>query len=227
MIISHKHKFIFIKTEKTAGTSIEIALSKVCGDDDIITPLILEDEQARQKVANRGAQNYWVDFGKYTLKDWAKLLIKGKRRSFYHHIGAQEVKQLIAPEVWNSYYKFAFERNPWDKTISWYYWTYKSEPRPSLKEFIQSGRAGQVKGWSLYTIDDKIVVDKVAYFENLDQEIEEISTVLNLPEKLEIPRSKSGFRKAKKSYKELLDEEDKKQLDQIFEKEIGHFGYTF
>ena len=39
MIVSHKHKFIFLKTKKTAGTSIELALTKLCGDDDIITPL--------------------------------------------------------------------------------------------------------------------------------------------------------------------------------------------
>ena len=31
MIISHEHKFIFLKTKKTAGTAIEAALSELCG----------------------------------------------------------------------------------------------------------------------------------------------------------------------------------------------------
>lgn len=38
MLLSHKYKFIFIKTKKVAGTSVEIALSKYLGEKDIITP---------------------------------------------------------------------------------------------------------------------------------------------------------------------------------------------
>ena len=37
MIISHKHKFIFVRPRKTAGTTMQNVLSKICGEDDIIT----------------------------------------------------------------------------------------------------------------------------------------------------------------------------------------------
>ena len=48
MIISHEHKFIFLKTKKTAGTAIEAALSEVCGASDVITPYREESERGPQ-----------------------------------------------------------------------------------------------------------------------------------------------------------------------------------
>jgi len=37
VIASHRHRFVFVKTRKTAGTSLEIALSRHCGPDDVVT----------------------------------------------------------------------------------------------------------------------------------------------------------------------------------------------
>ena len=39
MIISHRHKFIFLKAQKVAGTSVEVALAQHCGEDDIVTSI--------------------------------------------------------------------------------------------------------------------------------------------------------------------------------------------
>ncbi|MCL2930743.1 MAG: hypothetical protein MGG11_00075 [Trichodesmium sp. MAG_R03] len=89
MIISHKYKFIFLKTKKTAGTSIEISLSRFCGDDDIITPIDFTDEAIR-KLLGQKPQNYL---------------------DFRNHITSQEVLKKIEPSIWNTYYKFCFERN--------------------------------------------------------------------------------------------------------------------
>ena len=56
MIVSHEHRFIFLKTKKTAGTSLELALSQLCGPDDVITPVAETDEALR--AGGRGAQNW-------------------------------------------------------------------------------------------------------------------------------------------------------------------------
>ena len=58
MIISHKHKFIFIKTFKVSGTSMEIALSNYLGKQDIITPINLEEEILRYKKTGIFPRNY-------------------------------------------------------------------------------------------------------------------------------------------------------------------------
>ena len=56
MIISHSRKFIFIKTFKTGGSSLEIALSKYCGKGDILTELDPPEEALRRERYGIGAQ---------------------------------------------------------------------------------------------------------------------------------------------------------------------------
>jgi hypothetical protein len=76
MIISHKHKFIFIKPQKTAGTSVELMLSRICGDKDVITPLGFDpDPNVREKHNATPPQNY---YRKKPFKHW-------KISEMYHH----------------------------------------------------------------------------------------------------------------------------------------------
>ena len=69
MIVSHKHKFIFIKTVKTAGTSLEVALSEFCGSKDIITKIAPDDEEYRKSLGYLGPQNYLYNPKQYNMMD--------------------------------------------------------------------------------------------------------------------------------------------------------------
>jgi len=51
VILSHEHRFIYIRCRKTASTSTEVALSRICGPNDIITTMLRcpEDEVLRRQ----------------------------------------------------------------------------------------------------------------------------------------------------------------------------------
>jgi len=227
LIISHKHKFIFIKTEKTAGTSIEVALSKYLGPDDVITAISPEDENTRRELGYRGPQNYKVPLGKYSKSDYLRALYRRKWICFYNHASARFIRDHINKDIWNSYFKFCFDRNPWDKVVSWYFWHYKKEPRPSISDFIQSGRANEIRGFDLYTINSEIVVDEVFQYEKLGSSLEEIFQRAGLPEVPSLPDAKRGYRKDKHSYRKMLSDEDKEKVSKVYAREIAYFGYSW
>lgn len=227
MIISHKYRFIFIKTNKTAGTSIEIALSRFCGEDDVITPISPEDERLRKTVGYRGAQRYLAPLSAYRLKDIRALLRLKRKGRYYNHMPAREIKRLVGEQTWNDYYTFCFERHPYERLISLYYWRHKTEPRPSIAQFLQSGVPAvlKTKGFDLYTIDGEIAVDRVYLFENLEEELEHLRVRLQLPGKLELPHAKASHRQDKRSAHEILTEEERASIRSLFSQEIALFGY--
>jgi hypothetical protein len=232
VIISHEHQFIFIKTRKTAGTSIEIALSKHCGPHDVITPVLPEDEEIRRVYGGRPPQNFVRGFGQYRLKDWARLLLKFRRAPDYrNHIPGPAVRSSLPARVWNSYFKFCVERNPWDKVISGYYWISslrkrEGRPVPTLTEFIHGELIYDYKDWRRYAVGDRIIVDRVLRFEDLSNELAGVAQTLNLPS-LELPRAKGGHRSDKRPYWEVLSESDRLRIAQVFADEIKLFGYEF
>ncbi len=229
MIISHEHKFIFIKTEKTAGTSLEIALSEICGPNDIITPITPNDEKKRKELGYRGAQNHYIPFSKYTQLDWARFFLKQRKAKFYNHMPALEVKALVSDEVWSNYYKFSFDRNPWDKMISWYYWKNQNKQYNSIDDFIVAGKGGDIKGFDLYTIGGVQAVDDVFKYEELTSALSIISEKINLDKTLKMPSfmAKGGVREEKEHYSKVLSQKAVDYINTIAAREIKLLGYTF
>lgn len=229
MILSHEYRFIFIKTSKTAGTSVELALSRYCGPGDIITPLHADDEATRSALGGRGPQNCYAPPWDYKPKDIGRLLLRGRRKLvYYNHISARELRDRLSPEVWNGYFKFCIERNPFDRMISSYYWRQAAGGRRTLTNFIaEKGYVPKQHGYNLYAIDGKIAVNHVLRYENLQTDLDEVARHLDLPTAPELPFAKSSHRKDRRPYAEVLSSEDRAMIEELYADEIRIFNYPF
>jgi len=102
MIVSHKYQYIFLKTTKIAGTSIEISLSRFCDPDDIITPISLQDELMRKKpgIFPRNYKNHTCLLKSGEDNSSLELVQKSKSKTiFWNHIKAQEIKVRIFAKI--------------------------------------------------------------------------------------------------------------------------------
>lgn len=230
MIISHKYQYIFIKTSKTAGTSVEIGLSRFAAASDVITPVAREDERTRRELGYPGPQNVIIPYSKYSLKDWFYKLVQNKSKQFYNHMPAYKIKPVVGRRIWERYFKFCVERNPWDRTVSCFYWkTRNRHPAPTLSQFIDSGEVYTLKkkGARLYTLNGRIAVNRICRYEDLENELEAVARELKLPHKIKLPRAKAQYRKDRQSYRQLLAPADRDKIARIFAEEIAQFGYQF
>jgi hypothetical protein len=248
MIISHKHKFIFIKTRKTAGTSLEIALSRYLGPTDIVTPITPEDERERLSMGFVSAQNYKYPSHELGLRAVGATMRRlGAQLSgtpappggrwpmrFYNHISAQLVRERIGEDTWSRYYKFSIERNPWDTAVSLYFWRNRDREEPDhragFKRYVLAGAHQPESNYDLYSIDGRPVLDFVVRYESLERDLAEVSTNIGLPqnihEVMKSIRAKGRYRR-NTNYRDMYDDESRDLIAAQCAREIELFNYTF
>lgn len=222
MIISHKHKYIFIKTAKVGGTSLELALRKSLGSDDIATPVIHYDEDYAKANGFPPPQNYSPDY--YNI-----LKYHNGRGCLYEHSWADQVKAFVGDKIWNDYFTFTIDRNPLEKSVSNFYHFKQKDNRSDYiniwlkyflykflkKEFHIPSNVAQVcnfenwihldkkyaygQNYLRYTIDDKIIVKKVYDYKDFKIMVEDLSNRLDT--ELILPNVKQFVKKDKKDIK--------------------------
>jgi len=230
MIISHEHKFIFLKTRKTAGTSVELALSRLCGPDDVITPISPTDEPLRGngRVAQNWRTHGWWQSRRPLLKRyWLKT--NPVDYGFYNHIPAKEARALINNDrIWRRYFKFAFERNPWDRQVSAYHFRYRrKENPPPFSDYIRHKRRAWINNYEIYSIDGEPCVDFIGRFESLTEDFRKALQQVGLAFEQELPRAKGNYRQDRKSYRDYYDEETRAIVAEWYAPEIRYLGYEF
>jgi hypothetical protein len=230
MIISHKHKFIFLKTKKTAGTSIEVALSSLCGDEDVLTPLLETDERLRAGI--RGPQN-WRQHGWWQSPRpiWKRRILRAapQDHGFYNHMTAGAAKALINDDqLWHGYFKFAFDRNPWDREVSYYHYCYRDgDTRPSFDRFIATDRRARLNNYEIYSIGGDVAVDFVGRYETLEDDLKRALSHVGLTATPSLPRAKGDIRKGQRGYQEYYTPETQRLIGEWYRPEIALLGYEF
>jgi hypothetical protein len=206
MILSHRYRFIFIKTLKTAGTSIEVSLGRYCGPEDVLTPITPPEE-------GHSPRNH---------------------EGFYNHMPAAEIRHRVGPEVWNSYFKFTFERNPWDKVVSYYHWAQALGHRfTGFEDFIaQCLRQDRFplqlpSSRTLYHIEGALAVDRIGAYETLEQDLAAICAGLGIPFDGWLPRAKGGLRPQGRSYAADYTPATRAVVALCFAPEIRQLNYRF
>ena len=181
MLISHSHRFIFIKTVKTAGTSVEAFLEPYCCPPghqvQHWTPTLISDYGV---VGRRWPQNDCDDFG------------------YYNHMSAAEIRERFAD--FDGYTRITTVRDPYDRAVSAFHYaheTWRPEGGIPLEQaiaLVASGQGDQLQQLFVYfleqgladdqamlTIDDELVVDHWIRYESLVPDLERLVTALALP----------------------------------------------
>lgn len=233
MIISYLHEFIFLKTQKTAGTSVEIALAAICGPQDVLTA-IAENKDNSDVAKGHRRQNDLIprQWRPFWAEAASRVGLNFARESLYYrnHMNAETVRRRMDPNLFDRFRKVTIVRNPWDREVSLYYWhTRDIADKPPFDRFVRRRLSDpERKTYKIYSIDGRVVADTILRYETLQEDFAAFVGSLGLPEPPALPRAKGNIRPgATRNYRELYDLAAQDIVARRYAREIAAFGYTF
>lgn len=111
MIVSHKHKFIFVKTHKTSTQTFFNVIKSHLGENDVLV--------GDEKVPHPDDNSILYDTSLNVDKRFdTGLSGEDARRVMGNHIPWFTIKRIVGDDIWDSYTKFTIERDPHDRLVS-------------------------------------------------------------------------------------------------------------
>jgi len=252
MIISYRHRFIFVHCRKVAGSALTAYLNRFLGPAD------LQVGSWQNALANGGSLNrrFIRDLispkclTSLALRTVRKRRINGSMLNNAHkqiyrralgsdpaHPRATELRSFD-PVAWEQHFKFCFVRNPYERVVSDYIWRVQSRGvdvsfRSYLERVADRSKPDPEQvvprdpdNWPLYTIDGKIAVDFVGRYETLEVDFGEVCERLGLPfRRADLPVAKRKVSDYK--YRDWYGSVEKQLVAKIFFSEIEAFEYAY
>lgn len=196
-MICNKRKFIYIRVAKTGSSSIV---------NYFFPKKKSEHWKTRQYRINTKIKN-WENFD-------------------FNHYPLHKVKEVISKEKYNTYFKFAFVRNPYERCVSAWKYEIKMGYTPSEKnllEFVRGLNPTDFNSKYLNQYDFVNGCDFIGKYENLQEDFYTICDKIGIPRQ-QLPH----VNKTKhKHYTEYYDEETCQIVAEKYKKDIEYFGYKF
>lgn len=214
-MISEKYNFIFFHLPKAAGTSIIAGLKQNLGKS------VIKNER-NKKLAVFAKQKYEI--------------------LWPNHVRCSILKDFFGAEVYQSFFKFAFVRNPWDRTVSFYHYTKQKEsdiynklnielPKfsknilksKSFKDWVKNYEIAGPQYNFLSSTSGELLLDYIGKTENVQTDLSYICGLLNIPN---VKLNQLNTTK-RKDYRHYYDGETAEIVAKKLKKDIEFFGYDF
>lgn len=230
MLVSHRHKFIYFKTHKTGGTTIEAYFEPYC-----INP-------SEPYHFSHARTEYVSDYGIIGARGSMDFVNSAKYRN---HMSAQSIEKAIGSERFQQYYKFCAIRNPFDQMVSCFY--FRRQPKKAEwigRIFSRKKRTidliSEFRNWvydnrnkkiiddtSRFMIDGKICVDYFIRHEDFNRGIQEVCSKTGIPfEEHQIKKLKGGLRDQSIGLQEFYDKQTLEIISDMYSLELDYFGYS-
>jgi hypothetical protein len=207
MQLSRSHRFIFVHIFKTAGTSIRSVL-----DPYVRSPALQLWDRFRARLGSPVSEPY---------------------PQLSPHARALEIRDAVPPDVFASFFKFAFVRNPWDWQVSWYHYILQNRDHHEHTAVTRLGNFADFLRWRIdhpvwnqkdFVTDEagEEIVDFVGRFESIRSDFAHVCAATDIQ-----PRLPHLNRSRHEDYRSYYSDRAYGMLEEYSKADIEYFGYRF
>lgn len=220
MLVSHRKQFIFLKTPKTAGTSVEIFLEPYCFPDN-------------EWRFTHGRAEYNTSTGIIGARGESAA-----NSIYFNHMSAKKLRANLKEETWNNYSKVSTVRNPYTLYCSkfWYEVEYrKTIPEPdsnktaivsSFRQWLHTVVKPAIFS-RFYFVDKELIIDYFIRFENIQEDLEQLCAELKLDyNSKNLPFLKKTQKASGLELKDYYGAAEQKLIEKTFPFVLNRFNYS-
>jgi hypothetical protein len=211
LLISNRHKFIFVHVPKTAGQSMTRALEP------------FSDNRPRK--------------GLRRLLSHLPVPESPDAIAFPMHVSARWARLKLPGKVFKSYRKFAVVRNPYDRAVSLYHYLSQKTDHHSYEKVSRLS----FKGFLLYLAERRMtknptqlafiadahgnpIVDNILRFETLNEDFKALCDDLGMDGQVELPKKNASDHRPYWEY--YKDQTTQDLVKDLFAADFEAFGYS-